>query len=68
MLHMNMALELDSTSLRINGNPRPSGRPTNSKSKGPAFDPHLGCRVVSLSKTHWPITVLYPWNIAALPT
>ena len=47
---------------------RPSGRPTNSKSRGPVFDPHLGCRVVSLSKTHWPITVLYPWNIAALPT
>ena len=65
MLHMNMAYEIDSTSLRI---ARPSDRPTNSKSRGPVFDPHLGCRVVSLSKTHWPITVLYPWNIAALPT
>ena len=31
---------------------RPSGRPANSKSRGPVFDPHLGCRVVSLSKTH----------------
>ena len=37
---------------------RPSGRPTNSKSRGPVFDPHLGCHVVSLSKAHWPKTVL----------
>ena len=68
MLHMNMALELDSTSLRINDNPKHGLAVDQLTPRGPVFDPHLGCRVVSLSKTHWPITVLYPWNIAALPT
>ena len=30
----------------------PSGRASDSESRGPGFDPHKGHRVVSLSETH----------------
>ena len=36
----------------IEGARCPSGRASDSESKGLGFDPHKGHRVVSLSKTH----------------
>ena len=30
----------------------PGGRPSASESRGPRFNPHMGHRVLSLSKTH----------------
>ena len=70
MLHMNMALEIDSTSLRINGNPK-HGLAVDQLTpnrEGLCSIPTWAAVLYSMSKTHWPITVLYPWNIAALPT
>ena len=32
----------------------PSGRVSDSRARGRGFDPHSGCRVVSLSKIHLP--------------
>ena len=32
----------------------PSGRASDSGARGRGFDPHSGCRVVSLSKIHLP--------------
>ena len=34
--------------------PWPSGRVSDSGARGRGFDPHSGCRVVSLSKIHLP--------------
>ena len=38
--------------IKVMGARWPSGKASDSKSRGPGFDPHKGHRVVSLSKTH----------------
>ena len=39
----------------------PDGRASESESKGPGLDPHIGCHVVSLSKTQQLSTILRKW-------
>ena len=54
--------------LNIMGARRPSGRASDSESRGPGFDPHKGHRVVSMSKTHLLHRVLVKTQEAMAPS